>query len=38
MLNYEVDDAAMWEASENQRLAHEEWEAQRLEDADDDEQ
>lgn len=38
MLNYEVDDAAMWEASENQRLAHEEWEAQQLEDADDDEQ
>jgi hypothetical protein len=32
MLGYEVDDAAMWEASENQRLAHEEWEAQRLED------
>ncbi|OBK47885.1 hypothetical protein A5655_00145 [Mycobacterium sp. 1081908.1] len=32
MLVYEVDDAAMWEASENQRLAHEEWEAEQLED------
>ncbi|KZS67816.1 hypothetical protein A4G28_26990 [Mycobacterium ostraviense] len=31
MLGYEVDDAAMWEASENQRIAHEEWEAQQLE-------
>lgn len=29
MLGYEVDDAAMWEASENQRIAHEEWEAER---------
>jgi hypothetical protein len=38
MLTYEVDDAAMWEASENQRLAHLEWEAQQLEDEDDDEQ
>ncbi|MCP3811204.1 hypothetical protein NLX62_02460 [Mycobacteriaceae bacterium Msp059] len=32
MLGYEVDDAAMWEAAENQRIAHEEWEAQQLED------
>ena len=32
MVGYEVDDAAMWEASENQRIAHEEWEAQQLED------
>lgn len=32
MLGYEVDDAAMWEASENQRIAHEEWEAEQLED------
>ena len=28
MLGYTFDDAAMWEASENQRIAHEEWEAE----------
>ena len=33
MLGYEVEsDAAMWETSENQRIAHEEWEAEQLED------
>lgn len=32
MLNYEVDDAAMWEASEDRRLAHKKWDAQELED------
>jgi hypothetical protein len=31
MLPYEEDDAAMWEASENQRIAHEEWEAEQRE-------
>lgn len=30
MLGYEVDDAAMWEASENQRMAYEEWAAEQL--------
>lgn len=32
MLGYEVDDAAMWEAYENQRLARDEWEAEQPED------